>query len=48
MKTEYERHESLCLSEADRAAFFDALVHPPKPNAKLRRALREACMRIEP
>jgi uncharacterized protein (DUF1778 family) len=42
-----ERHESLSLSEADRAAFFDALVHPPKPNARLRRALREARTRIQ-
>ena len=43
-----ERHESLSLSEADRAAFFDAPVHPPKPNARLRRALREVRARIEP
>jgi len=43
-----ERHESVSLSDADRAAFFDALVHPPKPNAKLRRALRQERARIEP
>lgn len=43
-----ERHESLSLSDADRAAFFDALLHPPKPNARLRRALREAQARVEP
>ncbi len=43
-----ERHESLSLSEKDRAAFFDALVHPPKPNARLRRALRDERARIEP
>ncbi len=42
-----EQHESLSLSEADRVAFFDALVHPPKPNAKLLRALREERARIE-
>lgn len=35
------RHETLVLSERDRAAFFDALVNPPKPNARLRRAFRE-------
>lgn len=35
-----ERQASLFLSDADRAAFFEALVHPPKPNARLRRALR--------
>jgi uncharacterized protein (DUF1778 family) len=34
------------LSDADRTAFFDALLHPPKPNARLRRALREEQARI--
>ena len=43
-----ERHESLALSAADRAAFFDALVRPPKPNARLRRALRTERARIAP
>lgn len=41
-----ERHELMVLSEADRAAFFDALVHPPKPNARLRRAVRAARARV--
>jgi uncharacterized protein (DUF1778 family) len=40
------RHESLVLSERDRAAFFDALIHPPKPNARLRRAFRLAKERV--
>ncbi len=40
------RHQSLVLSERDRAAFFDALVHPPKPNPRLLRAYREAEQRI--
>jgi uncharacterized protein (DUF1778 family) len=40
------RHESLVLSERDRAVFFDALVHPPKPNARLRRAFRLAKERV--
>ncbi|HEX7670725.1 MAG TPA: DUF1778 domain-containing protein [Polyangiaceae bacterium] len=35
-----ERHEALMLSERDRAAFFEALMAPPAPNAKLRKALR--------
>lgn len=35
------RHESLVLSERDRKAFFDALVNPPEPNERLRRAFRE-------
>jgi uncharacterized protein (DUF1778 family) len=43
-----ERHESIALSAADRAAFFDALVRPPKPNARLRRALRAERARIAP
>ena len=43
-----ERHASLFLSEADRAAFFDALINPPKPNARLRRALRLERSRVEP
>ena len=40
------RHENLVLSERDRAVFFDALVHPPKPNARLRRAFRLAKERV--
>ena len=34
------RHESLVLSSRDRAAFFEALIHAPKPNARLRRAFQ--------
>lgn len=40
------RHESLVLSERDRSVFFDALMHPPTPNARLLRAFREAEERI--
>ena len=40
------RHESLVLSERDREVFFDALLHSPKPNARLRRAFRSAQERI--
>jgi uncharacterized protein (DUF1778 family) len=40
------RHETLLLSDQDRQVFFDALVHPPKPNARLRRAFRSAKERI--
>jgi uncharacterized protein (DUF1778 family) len=36
------RHETIVLSERDRKAFFDALMHPPKPNARLKRAFRLA------
>jgi uncharacterized protein (DUF1778 family) len=40
------RHESLVLSERDRTVFFDALMNPPKPNARLRRAFREMRARV--
>ena len=40
------RHESIVLSARDREVFFDALVHSPKPNARLRRAFRSAQARI--
>jgi hypothetical protein len=40
--------ETLVLSPADREAFFDGLVHPPKPNARLVRALRAEKARVEP
>jgi uncharacterized protein (DUF1778 family) len=41
-------HETLVLSERDRAAFFDALVNPPEPNERLRRAFSEHRHRIGP
>jgi uncharacterized protein (DUF1778 family) len=40
------RHESLVLSERDREVFFDALIHAPRANARLRRAFRSAGERI--
>jgi len=40
------RHESLSLSERDRAVFFDALIHAPRPNARLRRAFKSAEERV--
>lgn len=39
-------HEALVLSEADRAAFFEALIHPPKPNERLTRAIAEHKRRV--
>lgn len=42
-----DRH-GFILSEADRNAFFEALVSPPKPNARLRKALRRELKRLEP
>jgi uncharacterized protein (DUF1778 family) len=40
------RHENLELSARDREKFFDVLVHPPKPNARLKRAFKAAGERI--
>ena len=36
------RHENLALSERDRRVFFEALIHPPKPNERMRRAFEAA------
>ena len=36
------RHESMVLSNRDRAAFFSALVNAPKASERLRRAFRSA------
>jgi uncharacterized protein (DUF1778 family) len=41
-------HETLALSARDRTVFFDALVHPPKPNERLTRALAEHKRRVAP
>jgi len=43
-----DRHGSLVLSEADRVAFFEALVSAPKPNARLRKALRRELTLLKP
>jgi uncharacterized protein (DUF1778 family) len=34
-------HETLVLSERDRAVFFDALINPPTPNERLERAFAD-------
>jgi uncharacterized protein (DUF1778 family) len=39
-------HETLILSENDRKAFFDALVNPPEPNERLKRAAAEHQRRL--
>ena len=39
-------HETLSLSERDRAAFFDALINPPAPGERLARALVEHSRRV--
>ncbi len=39
-------HEVLQLSERDRAAFFEALIHPPEANERLARAFADHSRRI--
>lgn len=39
-------HETLALSERDRAAFFDVLLDPPAPSERLRRAMAEHKRRV--
>ena len=41
-------HEALMLSQRDREAFFEALVNPPPPNARLSRAFAAHKRRIAP
>jgi len=39
-------HETLVLSERDRAVFFDTLVNPPTSNERLERAFAERQRRV--
>ncbi len=39
-------HETLSFSERDRQAFFEALVNPPEPSDRLRRAVAQHKRRI--
>lgn len=39
-------HETLTLSERDRAAFFDAMIDPPAPGDRLARAFAEHGRRV--
>ena len=41
------RYDAFLLSERDRTVFFDALMRPPKPNARLKRALKAERTRVE-
>lgn len=41
-------HETLVLSERDRATFFDALVNPPAQSERLQRAFAEHKRRVVP
>src|SRR5271169_2432986 len=42
------RHEMLDLSERDRQIFFETLINPAKPNARLKRAFKAERERIAP
>jgi uncharacterized protein (DUF1778 family) len=39
-------HQTLALSDQDRQAFFDALIHPPRPSGRLQRAVAEYKRRV--
>jgi uncharacterized protein (DUF1778 family) len=39
-------HETLSLSDADREMFFEALIDPPKPSARLARAIAAHKQRV--
>lgn len=39
-------HETLTLSERDRAAFFEAIIDPPAPNARLARGFADHTRRV--
>jgi len=41
-------HETLALSERDRGVFFETLITPPQPSARLARALAEHKRRVTP
>ena len=41
-------HDTLMLSERDQHIFFDALIHPPEPNARLVRAFETERQRLAP
>ncbi len=45
-KATISRHETIQLSERDRQVFFNALVSPPKPTARLKRAFRSALEQV--
>ncbi|HEV7668187.1 MAG TPA: DUF1778 domain-containing protein [Thermoanaerobaculia bacterium] len=47
-KKDCQEYEVLPLSERDRAAFFEALLHPPEPNARLLRGFAEHERRVGP
>ncbi len=42
------QHETLVLSDRDRAVFFEALMNPPAPSERLQRAFADHKRRIVP
>lgn len=43
-----EEHELIVLTERDRKLVFEALMNPPEPNERLRRAFEEHGRRVAP
>ena len=43
-----EEHETIVLTDRDRAVFFDTLVNPPAASKRLRRAFAEHKRRVVP
>ncbi len=41
-----QKHETMVLSRRDAETFLDAILNPPKPNTKLRKALEEHDRRV--
>ena len=42
------QHETLTLSDAERATFFDVLINPPAPSERLKRAFEAERRRVAP
>lgn len=42
-----EKHNNWLTSENDRKIFFDALVNPPAPNAKLKEAMQKHELKVK-
>ena len=40
-----ESHLKVLSDEADRKVFFEALLHPPRPNTALKKAMKQYCFR---
>ncbi|MDP4265244.1 MAG: DUF1778 domain-containing protein [Bacteroidota bacterium] len=41
-----EQHNAILASKADKKVFFDALIHPPKPNKALKEASKNYLQQV--